>query len=90
MGSLSLTYLNASSESRAATAGGVTFHATEPAHRRVARCRSGRWRPSRPAGTGVRVRSTHRLVTPTVHLPPRATPGRWLPAAAGAPCKLPE
>jgi hypothetical protein len=79
MGSLSLTCLNASSESRAATAGGVTFPAAEPAHRRTARCRSGRWRPSRPAGTRVRVRSTHRLATPTVHRPPRAMPGRWLP-----------
>jgi hypothetical protein len=48
-----------------------------------ARCQSGWLRPPCPAGTGVRVRSTHRLVTPTVHRPPRTTPSRRVPAAAG-------
>ena len=32
-----------------------------------ARRRGAHLRPPRPAGTGVRVRSTHRLVTPSVH-----------------------
>ena len=47
-----------------------------------ARCRGGWLRSPCPAGTAVRVRSTHRLVTPTVHRPPRTTPGRRVPAVA--------
>jgi hypothetical protein len=35
-----------------------------------------------PEYDGVRVRSTHRLVTPTVHRPPRTTPGARVPALA--------
>jgi hypothetical protein len=46
-----------------------------------ARCRDGWPRPQHPAGTGVRVRSTHRLVTPTVD-PPRTTLGRRVPEVA--------
>jgi hypothetical protein len=38
-------------------------------------------RRSRPPG--LRVRSTHRCVTPTVDRPPRAMPGKRVPAAAG-------
>ena len=45
--------------------------------------RRGRTRTQRSAGTGVQVRSAHCLVTPTVDRPPRATPGRRVPAAAG-------
>ena len=40
-------------------------------------------RSPRPAGTGVRVRSTHRLVTLTVDRQPRATLRPRMPAAAG-------
>jgi hypothetical protein len=43
---------------------------------------AGDFDPLRPAGTRVRVRSTHRLVTSTVHRPPRTTPGRRVPALA--------
>ena len=36
----------------------------------------------RPAHPSLRVRPAHRLVTPTVHRPPRTTPGRRAPAVA--------
>jgi hypothetical protein len=46
-----------------------------------ARCRARHLRP--PARTGVRIRSTHHWVTPSVHRQPSAPPGRRMPAAAG-------
>jgi len=63
----------------------VTPGRTRPrlAARGPARCRAEHLRPPSPAGTGVRVRSTYRLVTPIVDRPPRATLGRRMPAAAG-------
>jgi hypothetical protein len=49
---------------------------------RPARCQGGWLRSQCPAGTRVRVRSARHLVTPTVHRPPRTTPGRRVPALA--------
>jgi hypothetical protein len=43
---------------------------------------AGDFDPLHPAGTRVRVRSTHRLLTSTVPRPPRTTPDRRVPALA--------
>jgi len=59
-----------------------------PATMGPARCRNERWRSPRRAGTGVGVRSTHRLVSLLLDRPPRSTPGRRVPPAAGTHCEL--